>query len=64
VPCGNGLLGALAYFGLGGMDAVEKEEMRNLAIRGGPWSPEEKIALINYCEADVVALGSLFERMK
>ncbi len=27
-PCGNGLLGALAYFGIDGIDHVEKDEMR------------------------------------
>ena len=40
---GAGLLGALAYFGLDGMDAVEKHEMRELVLRGGPWSTEERV---------------------
>src|SRR5262245_43233955 len=31
VPCGNSLLGALSYFGLDGLAAVEKESMRDLA---------------------------------
>src|SRR5215813_3462404 len=35
VPCGNGLLGALAYFGLDGLAASEKDGMRQLAMRGG-----------------------------
>ncbi len=37
-PCGKGLLGALAYFGIDGIDHVEKEEMRQLAMGGGPWT--------------------------
>ena len=62
-PCGWGLLGALAYFGLDGIDVMEKEEMRQLALRGGPWTPEEKAALLAYCESDVVALAKLLARM-
>ena len=37
-PSGNSLLGALAYFGIAGIESTEKAEMRNLAIRGGPWT--------------------------
>jgi hypothetical protein len=38
-PCGNGLLGALAYFGLpGGVDELTKDEMRDLAQRGGTFT--------------------------
>ena len=37
-PFGNSLLGALLYFGESGIEAVQKEEMRQLAIRGGPFS--------------------------
>ena len=58
------LLGALAYFGLDGMDVSEKEGMRQLALRGGPYSNTERQALLNYCEADVVALRRLLERME
>ncbi|MDA1054533.1 MAG: DNA polymerase [Planctomycetota bacterium] len=57
--CGNGLLGALAHFGLGAIDAAEKTEMRDLAIRGGPFTSTEQQALIDYCESDVVALSKL-----
>lgn len=32
---GNGLLGALYHFGLDGLNVVEKDEMRKLAMRGG-----------------------------
>ena len=32
------VLGALIHHGLDAMGATEKEEMRNLALRGGPWS--------------------------
>jgi DNA polymerase I len=61
--CGNNLLGALAYFGLSSIEAAEKKSMQQLAQRGGPWTPEEKIALLDYCQSDVDALVRLFERM-
>src|SRR6516162_5424863 len=51
-PCGNGLLGALAYFGLDALDAVDKESMRQLAIRGGPYTAGERGALLDYCQTD------------
>jgi DNA polymerase I len=38
VPCGSGLIGALAWHGLQGLDTVEKDDMRALALRGGPWT--------------------------
>jgi hypothetical protein len=55
---GSGLLGALAYHGLDGIGAVEKDEMRTLILRGGPWSDAEQAAILDYCESDVAALGS------
>lgn len=64
VPCGNGLLGALAYFGLDAIEATEKEEMRSLAMRGPPWTPDEKTRLLDYCQSDVDALGKLFLSME
>lgn len=63
VPCGNGLLGALAYYGLGAIDAAEKSDMRDLAIRGGPFSPRERAALLDYCQSDVDSLCRLLPSM-
>ena len=62
-PAGSGLLGALVYFGLDSMDAVEKDSMRQLALRGGPYTDEEQISLLDYCESDVRALRKLFDAM-
>ena len=59
VPCGNGLLGALSWFGLDGLAAVEKDAMRQRAQRGGPYTAEERRALLDYCESDVDALARL-----
>src|SRR5208337_2448133 len=62
-PCGSGLLGALAYFGLSSVEAVEKREMRELAMRGGPYTRAEQTALLAYCETDVDALARLYPKM-
>ena len=59
VPSGHGLLGALAYFGLPGIENLMKEEMRKLAQRGGPYTADEQRALVEYCETDVIALQKL-----
>jgi len=60
---GNGLLGALTYYGLDAMAGVEKEEMRQLALRGGPWTREERAALLEYCGTDSTALARLLPHM-
>jgi hypothetical protein len=63
VPCGRGLLGALAYFGLDGLAAAEKESMRQLALRGGPYTAGERLALLDYCQSDVDSLARLLPAM-
>jgi DNA polymerase-1 len=62
-PTGNSLLGALSYFGLDGMGAAEKEVMRALILRGGPWTDDERTAILDYCETDVDALERLLPAM-
>ena len=62
-PMGKGLLGALSYFGLDGIGAEEKGGMRELAIRGGPYTDEEAKALLDYCQGDVEALARLWSRL-
>jgi hypothetical protein len=64
VPCGRGLLGACQYFDVPIGDAIEKTAMRELAIRGGPYSAEERAALLAYCQSDVDATVALFEKMQ
>ena len=64
VPSGNGLLGALNYFGLPGMAKATKDEKRDLAIRGGPYTDQERQDLLTYCANDVDATARLFTRMK
>jgi hypothetical protein len=63
VPCGSGLVGALAWYGLDGISAVEKDTMRQLIIGGGPWSESERRDILEYCETDVLALERLLPAM-
>ena len=37
--------------------------MRELILKGGPWSSEERAAILDYCESDVRALARLFPVM-
>jgi hypothetical protein len=45
------------------MAVTEKEEMRELAIRGGPYTASEMGALLDYCQQDVDALDRLLPVM-
>ena len=63
LPHGNGLLGALTYFGLPAIGAEEKTEMRDLVLSGGPWDAQDRCAILEYCEGDVDALERLLSAM-
>jgi DNA polymerase-1 len=63
LPAGARLLGALTYFGLPGMDAVEKKELQE-AIGNGTWRgcfTQQEI--LDYDERDVLALARLLPVM-
>ena len=62
-PAGASLVGALTYFGLDTIGAGEKSDMRDLILRSGPWSAAERIAILEYCLGDVLALERLFTAM-
>ena len=55
-PHGNGLLGALGYFGLPMIGGDEKTSMRDLVLTGGPRADDEQAAILDYCQGDVDAL--------
>lgn len=63
VPCGRGLLGAMAYYGLPAIEAAEKASLQALAARGGVYSGDERKALLDYCQSDVDALARLLDAM-
>jgi len=60
---GRGLVGALAHHGLDSIGIDEKTEMRDLAVRGGPYTGHERVALLDYCQSDVDALARLLPAM-
>jgi DNA polymerase-1 len=57
------LLRSMATYGLDAMSAVEKEEMRNLILRGHPFTHDERIRILDYCMEDVTNTAALFEVM-
>lgn len=61
---GSGLLGAASYFRLEHMAKGEKTAMRDLAIRGGPWTDAERQSLLDYCAEDVYLTAALFAKMR
>jgi DNA polymerase I-like protein with 3'-5' exonuclease and polymerase domains len=63
VPGAKGLLGALRAHGLKAMEAEDKEAFRELAMRGGSYTREERQSLIEYCQTDVDQTASLLEKM-
>lgn len=63
VPCGNGLIGALALRGLAHIDAGEKDSMRRLAMERTSWSLAEQAEVLDYCKTDVDALAALLPEM-
>jgi hypothetical protein len=56
-----GLIDALAHFGLPALPVDEKNAMRELAVRGPPYSTSERRDLLAYCETDVDALVYLLD---
>jgi DNA polymerase I-like protein with 3'-5' exonuclease and polymerase domains len=57
-------LGALSYHGIDSIDAAEKDAMRQLVMRGEPYTDAERLAVLNYCQSDVDALVKLLPAMK
>jgi hypothetical protein len=57
------LVNALSFFGLPSIDLATKEAMRQLAMRPGDHTSEERLALLEYCQTDVDALQLLMEQM-
>ncbi len=57
----KGLVNALGYYELNHLIPEEKEEMRSLILSGGPWTMDQRLDILQYCEQDVVALRPLFD---
>jgi hypothetical protein len=63
VPGGNGLLGALQWFGLSAIDGAKKDYMRERILAGGTYSADEQRAILDYCQSDVDSLALLFPKL-
>ena len=66
----NGLAGGRslldAALGLGipdAMSATDKDRSRALVPHGGPWSSDERAAILDYCEADVRLTAHVFRAL-
>lgn len=63
LPHGAGLLGAATFFGIDGIDITEKQDLRARILSGGPWSAEDRAAILEYCASDVLMLEQLLLAM-
>lgn len=63
LPQRKGLLDALSSYGISGIAAGEKNDMRELCIRGGPYTEKQKEEILTYCQSDVDATAELFLKM-
>ena len=57
------LLSSLDAYGIDSMSAAEKESMRNLILRGFPFTSEEREAILDYCMEDVRNTAKWFDAM-
>lgn len=58
-----GLLDACKHFGIPTISSDEKDRMRDICIRGFPFSEEEKVGILKYCTTDVMATAQLVAEM-
>jgi hypothetical protein len=57
------LLAALQHHGFDGISSAQKAGMRELILRGGPFSPGEMRQILEYCWTDVESVEKLFWAM-
>jgi DNA polymerase I len=57
------LVATLRRFGCDSMAAEEKKGMIELILRGGPYTVQQKLEILDYCEADVNGLDALLPKM-
>ncbi|MDO9540410.1 MAG: DNA polymerase [Methanocalculus sp.] len=60
----NGLLDACEYWKAGIGSASQKHDMREVIMRGPPYSDEEKSLILQYCESDVRLTADLYRKME
>ena len=55
--------GALRYFCEDGIDVAHKIDMRDRILQGPPFTPDEREAILEYCEDDVRAFARLVQHI-
>jgi DNA polymerase I len=60
---GCGLTDLAWRYGVTAMTETLKDSNRKLAMRGGPWSDEERTQMLDYCMDDVTTTAKVFEAM-
>ena len=60
---GFGLLACCLRSGIKSISADHKHVMRELVLRGGPYSAEERKSILDYCESDVRETHQLFGKL-
>lgn len=58
-PISAKLSDAVRYLGLHHLSGADKPELQQLAMRGAPFTDNEREALLVYCEHDVLALAAM-----
>jgi hypothetical protein len=61
---GNGLIDVCRYFGVNASDPLDKQATRDLIRCGGPWTPELRRRILDYCERDVGMTADLWFRLE
>jgi DNA polymerase family A len=61
MPAGKGLPGAMQAHGLSWSDTLEKPAMRDLILRGGPYTLEQQRQILDYCWLDTDGTAALLE---
>jgi hypothetical protein len=62
-PEGKGLIGALRYYGSDTIGAKQKDTMQKRIMQGWPFTTEEQVKILYYCESDVDALQQLLPKL-
>jgi hypothetical protein len=57
------LTGAMDFYGLDRISAAEKKEMQMRISQGHPFTSDERTAILQYCDSDVVCLEKLLPAM-
>jgi hypothetical protein len=61
---GDGLIDACKYFGIAAEDPLDKETMRDRILEGGPFTPDDRRKILDYCGRDVGMTATLWERLR